>query len=55
MDKKGLPQPEIPNELARKMNQWRQTNPKATLTEIEEAVEVELAELHPRFAIDKIV
>ena len=45
MDKKGHPQPEIPNELIRKMSQWRQANPKATLTEIEEAVEAELAEL----------
>ena len=45
MDEKALPQPGIPNELAGKMSQWRQANPKATLTEIEEAVEAELAEL----------
>ncbi len=45
MDEKGVPQPELPNELARQMRQWRQANPKATLTEIEEAVEAELAEL----------
>jgi len=45
MDEKRLPQPETPNEISRKMNQWRQANPKATLTEIEEAVEAELAEL----------
>lgn len=45
MDEKRYPQPETPNEIARKMNQWRQAHPKATLTEIEEAVEAELAEL----------
>ena len=45
MDEKGVPQPEVPNELARKMSQWRQANPNATLTEIEAAVEAELAEL----------
>ncbi len=45
MDEKGVPQPEITNELTRKMSQWRQANPQATLTEIEEAVESELAEL----------
>lgn len=44
MDEKAHPQPDIPNELARKMSQWRQANPKATLTEIERAVEAELAE-----------
>lgn len=45
MDEKRLPQPEIPDELAVKMRQWRQANPKATLTEIEEAVEAELAQV----------
>ena len=45
MDEKRLPQPEMPAELAVKMRQWRQANPKATLTEIELAVEAELAEL----------
>lgn len=45
MDEQAVPQPGIPNELARKMRQWREANPKATLTEIEEAVETELAEL----------
>jgi len=44
MDEKGVPQPEIPHELAHKLSQWRQANPKATLTAIEEAVEAELAE-----------
>lgn len=31
------------NDLTRKMSQWQAANPQATLTEIEEAVEVELA------------
>jgi transposase-like protein len=45
MEEKHNPQEEIGNELTRKMSQWRQANPKATLTEIEEAVEAELAQL----------
>ena len=45
MDEKSPFQLEIPDELAVKMRQWRQANPKATLTEIEEAVEAELAQL----------
>ena len=45
MDEKRPQQPEVPDELAVKMRQWRQANPKATLTEIELAVEAELAEL----------
>lgn len=45
MDEKQNPQPEKPNELSRKMRRWRQANPEATLTEIEEAVEAELAHL----------
>ena len=45
MDEKPPPQTEISDELARKMSQWRQANPKATLTDIELAVEAELAQL----------
>lgn len=45
MDEKAPLQPEITNGLVLKMSQWRQANPKATLTEIEQAVEAELAEL----------
>ena len=45
MDEKCPLQPEMPDELTVKMKQWRQANPKATLTEIEQAVEAELAEL----------
>ena len=45
MDEKPNPQTEISDELARKMSQWRQANPNATLTDIELAVEAELAQL----------
>ena len=43
MNEKTDPQQDVPDELARKLSQWHQANPKATLTEIEEAVEAELA------------
>jgi len=45
MDKKPTPQSAIPSEIGEKMSQWRRANPQATLTEIEEAVEAELAQL----------
>lgn len=45
MNKKQSPQPEHLDELTCKMSQWQQAHPKATLTEIEEAVEAELAQL----------
>ncbi len=54
MDKKQDPQPEQPDELTQKMRQWRQANPKATLTEIEEAVETELANLRKQL-VDEMV
>lgn len=43
MDEKQTSQNEVPDEVLEKLTQWRQANPKATLTEIEEAVEAELA------------
>ena len=45
MNKKQTSQIEVPvsDELAAKLKAWRQANPRATLTEIEEAVEAELA------------
>ena len=45
MDEKQTPSEEQTDELARKMSQWQQANPHATLTEMEEAVEAELAQL----------
>lgn len=45
MDEKQTPSEEQPDELTRKMSQWQKANPHATLTDMEEAVEVELAEL----------
>jgi len=44
MNDNPTPEQEVANELRRKMSQWRQANPQATLTEIEEAVEAELAQ-----------
>ena len=54
MDKKQDPQPEQPDELTEKMRQWRQANPKATLTEIEEAVETELAQLRKQLVEEMV-
>jgi len=45
MDEKQTPNEEQTDELAHKMSQWQQANPHATLTEMEEAVEAELAQL----------
>ena len=45
MNEKAPVPSEIPNELVRKMSQWRQANPQATLTEIEEAVAVSYTHL----------
>jgi transposase-like protein len=45
MDKNEPFSTEVPEELADKLHEWRQANPRATLTEIEEAVEGELAKL----------
>lgn len=45
MKKRQKPQQQKSDDLTRKMSQWQVENPNATLTEIEEAVEVELAKL----------
>jgi len=45
MNEKETPREEQVDELAHKMSQWQQANPQATLTEMEEAVEAELAKL----------
>jgi hypothetical protein len=45
MDEKHVPQPAEPEELSRKMSQWQQANPHATLTDIEEVVQKELAQV----------
>ena len=54
MDEKNNAQQEQVDELTRKMQQWRRANPKATLTEIEEAVEAELAQLRKQL-VEEIV
>jgi transposase-like protein len=45
MDKKETFPNEVPDELTEKLQAWREANPKATLTEIEEVVEAELAQI----------
>ena len=54
MDEKHLPQQEPNDDLILKMRQWRQTNPNATLTEIEEAVEAELAQLRKQLVEEMV-
>jgi transposase-like protein len=54
MDEKQNSRQEQPDELTRKMRQWRQANPKATLTEIEEAVEAELAQLRKQLVEEMV-
>jgi len=54
MDEKQTPSEEQPNELTRKMRQWQRTNPHATLTEIEEAVEAELAQLRKQLVEEMV-
>jgi len=48
MDKEANPKQEPVDELEQRMRQWQQANPEATLTEIEEAVEAELATVRKR-------
>lgn len=54
MDEKQTPNEEQSDELARKMNQWQQANPNATLTEMEEAVESELAKVRKRLVEEMV-
>ena len=54
MDEKQTPSEEQPDELVRKMSQWQQSNPHATLTEMEEAVEAELAQLRQRLVEEMV-
>ena len=48
MDKEAKPKQEADDELEQRMKQWQQAHPEATLTEIEEAVEAELAVVRQR-------
>jgi predicted RNA-binding Zn-ribbon protein involved in translation (DUF1610 family) len=54
MSEKPNFQEEQVDELSHKMSQWRQANPQATLTEIEEAVEGELAKLRKQL-VEKMI
>jgi len=54
MDNKDANPPEAANEIRHKLSQWQQANLQATLTEIEEAVEVELAQLRKQLVEEMI-
>jgi transposase-like protein len=54
MDEKQAPQEEQVDELMHRMSQWQQANPQATLTDIEEAVEAELAQLRKRLVEEMV-
>ena len=54
MNRKRNSQDERPDELTQKMRQWREANPQATLTEIEEAVETELAQLRQQLVEEMV-
>lgn len=54
MDEKQTPNEGQSDELARKMNQWQQANPNATLTEMEKAVESELAKVRKRLVEEMV-
>lgn len=48
MDKESNPKQEQADEMKQRLRQWQQAHPAATLTEIEEAVETELAAVRKR-------
>jgi len=54
MNEKQDPQEEHVDELTGKMSRWRRANPQATLTEIEEAVEAELAQLRKQLVEEMV-
>jgi hypothetical protein len=54
MDEKQTPNEKQPDELTRKMSQWQKANPHATLTEMEEAVEAELAKIRKQLVEDMV-
>ena len=54
MNKKPDPEEKALQEIFDKMSQWQQANPQATLTDIEEAVEVELAKLRKQLVEEMV-
>ena len=52
MNEKQTSPNEVPDELTEKLHEWRQANPKATLTEIEEAVEAELVRIRNKWVAE---
>lgn len=54
MDEQEPSREEQPDELMRKMSRWQQANPQATLTDIEEAVEAELAKVRKQLVEEMV-
>jgi YgiT-type zinc finger domain-containing protein len=54
MDEIQTPNEEQADELSWKMSQWQKANPHATLTEMEEAVETELAKLRKQLVEEMV-
>ena len=54
MDEKQTPKEEESDKLTRKMSQWQQANPQTTLTEMEQAVEAELAQLRKQLVEEMV-
>jgi transposase-like protein len=52
MDEKQTFPNDVLDELAEKLHAWRQANPQATLTEIEEVVEGELAQIRNKWVAE---
>ncbi len=54
MNEKQTSNEDQPDELIQKMSQWQRANPDATLTDIEEAVEAELAQIRQRIVEEMV-
>lgn len=54
MDKKQPLKDEQSDELMQKMSRWQEENPQATLTEMEEAVEAELAKVRKQLVEEMV-
>ena len=54
MNETENPQQVIEDSVSRKLMQWRREHPRATLTEIEEAVEAELAQLRQELVAEMV-
>lgn len=54
MNETENPQQAMEDAVSRKLMQWRREHPRATLTEIEEAVEAELAQLRQELVAEMV-